>query len=187
MKVSLLFSLSGWLWTMDWWVIDSLPHFLVHLWMWKWDHRPFLYFKNKGVISLARLYLVYTGECKYILTKYFVLWWPFHYTFYHSILMIKIFYLPKLLHVKSLLYRMPLNAGYPHFLFCFVLQNRFSLCSSWCPETHAVDQAGLEDRDPPASAGIKGVYLYHWPAKNTPIFFGIRSRVIKVSDTAEVG
>jgi hypothetical protein len=33
-------------------------------------------------------------------------------------------------------------------LFCFSRQG-FSLCSPGCPETHSVDQAGL---DPPASA-----------------------------------
>jgi hypothetical protein len=35
------------------------------------------------------------------------------------------------------------------FLF---LQSRVSLCSPGCPGTHFVDQAGLELRDPPASA-----------------------------------
>jgi hypothetical protein len=53
------------------------------------------------------------------------------------------------------------------FLFCFVLffwfffvclfvflvfQDRVSLYSPGCPGTHFVDQAGLELRDPPASA-----------------------------------
>ena len=47
-------------------------------------------------------------------------------------------------------------------LFCFVLvwfgfwflvfRDRVSLCSPGCPETHFVDQAGLELRNPPASA-----------------------------------
>ena len=40
-------------------------------------------------------------------------------------------------------------------LFCFVLfvfLDRVSLCSSGCPGTHSVDQAGLELRNPPASA-----------------------------------
>jgi hypothetical protein len=41
-------------------------------------------------------------------------------------------------------------------LFCFVLfcffQDRISLCSPGCPGTHSVDQAGLELRNPPASA-----------------------------------
>jgi hypothetical protein len=39
--------------------------------------------------------------------------------------------------------------------FCFVLfffLNRVSLCSPSGPGTHSVDQAGLELRDPPASA-----------------------------------
>jgi hypothetical protein len=42
------------------------------------------------------------------------------------------------------------------FLFCFVLffvfRDRVSLCSPDCPGTHFVDQAGLELRNPPASA-----------------------------------
>jgi hypothetical protein len=33
-----------------------------------------------------------------------------------------------------------------------VFQDRVSLCSSGCPGTHSVDQAGLELRNPPASA-----------------------------------
>jgi hypothetical protein len=39
-------------------------------------------------------------------------------------------------------------------LFCFVLvfQDRVSLCSSGCPGTHFVEQAGLELRNLPASA-----------------------------------
>jgi hypothetical protein len=38
------------------------------------------------------------------------------------------------------------------FLFCFVFRNRVSLYSPGCPGTHFVDQAGLELRNPPASA-----------------------------------
>ena len=45
---------------------------------------------------------------------------------------------------------------------CFVFWDRVSLCSPGCPGTHFVDQAGLELRNPPASAsqsaGIKGVH-----------------------------
>ena len=37
-------------------------------------------------------------------------------------------------------------------LFCFVFRDRVSLYSSGCPRTHSVDQAGLEIRNPPASA-----------------------------------
>jgi hypothetical protein len=36
------------------------------------------------------------------------------------------------------------------FLFCFVLF--FPLYSPGCPGTHTIDQAGLELRNPPASA-----------------------------------
>jgi hypothetical protein len=38
------------------------------------------------------------------------------------------------------------------FLFCFVFRGRVPLYSSGCPETHFVDQAGLELRNLPASA-----------------------------------
>jgi hypothetical protein len=41
------------------------------------------------------------------------------------------------------------------FSFCFgflVFRDRVSLCSPGCPGTHFVDQAGLELRNPPASA-----------------------------------
>jgi hypothetical protein len=38
------------------------------------------------------------------------------------------------------------------FVCLFVFQDRVSLCSLGCPGTHSVDQAGLELRDPPASA-----------------------------------
>jgi hypothetical protein len=36
--------------------------------------------------------------------------------------------------------------------FFLVFRDRVSLCSPGCPETHTVDQAGLELRNPPASA-----------------------------------
>jgi hypothetical protein len=38
------------------------------------------------------------------------------------------------------------------FSFLLVFQDRVSLCSPGCPGTHFVDQAGLELRNPPASA-----------------------------------
>lgn len=37
-------------------------------------------------------------------------------------------------------------------LFTFVFQDEISLCSRDCPGTPSIDQAGLERRDPPASA-----------------------------------
>jgi hypothetical protein len=37
-------------------------------------------------------------------------------------------------------------------LFCFVFQDKVSLCSPGCPGTHFVDQAGLELRNLSASA-----------------------------------
>jgi hypothetical protein len=58
----------------------------------------------------------------------------------------------------------------PFFLclfFCFVFRDRVSLYSSGCPGTHFVDQAGLELRNPPASAsqvlGLKA-------CTTTPVF-----------------
>jgi hypothetical protein len=48
------------------------------------------------------------------------------------------------------------------FLFFFVFRDRVSLCSSGCPGTHSVDQVGLELRNSPASAGIKGVCHHAW-------------------------
>jgi hypothetical protein len=38
------------------------------------------------------------------------------------------------------------------FFFFFFFWDRISLCSPGCPGTHSVDQAGLELRNPPASA-----------------------------------
>jgi hypothetical protein len=38
------------------------------------------------------------------------------------------------------------------FVFVFVFPDRVSLYSPGCPGTHSVDQAGLEFRNPPASA-----------------------------------
>jgi hypothetical protein len=38
------------------------------------------------------------------------------------------------------------------FFFFLVFRDRVSLCSPGCPGTHSVDQAGLELRNPPASA-----------------------------------
>jgi hypothetical protein len=51
-------------------------------------------------------------------------------------------------------------------MFFFFLQDRVSLYSPGCPRTHSVDQAGLELRNPPASAsqvlGFKGVRHHAW-------------------------
>jgi hypothetical protein len=48
-----------------------------------------------------------------------------------------------------------------------VFLNRVSLCSPGYPGAHSVDQAGLEFRNPPSSAGIKGV-RHHRPAGSGP-------------------
>jgi hypothetical protein len=46
-------------------------------------------------------------------------------------------------------------------LFCLFFRDRVSLYSSGCPGTHFVDQAGLELRNPPASASqVLGLKAY---------------------------
>jgi hypothetical protein len=50
--------------------------------------------------------------------------------------------------------------------FGLVFQDSVSLCSPGCPGTHSVDQAGLELRNPPASAtqvlGLKACATTAW-------------------------
>ena len=41
---------------------------------------------------------------------------------------------------------------YESFCCCCCFRDRVSLCISGCPETHFVDQPGLELKNPPASA-----------------------------------
>jgi hypothetical protein len=52
------------------------------------------------------------------------------------------------------------------YLFILVFRDRVSLCIPDCPETHSVDQAGLELRNPPASAsqvlGLKACVTTAW-------------------------
>jgi hypothetical protein len=52
------------------------------------------------------------------------------------------------------------------FIYFLVFQDRVSLCSLGCPGTHSVDQAGLELRNPPASAsqvlGLKACDTTAW-------------------------
>jgi hypothetical protein len=52
------------------------------------------------------------------------------------------------------------NSSKRRFLFCFVFvfRDKVSLCSPGCSGSHSVDQAGLELRNPPASAsGVLGL------------------------------
>jgi hypothetical protein len=53
------------------------------------------------------------------------------------------------------------------YCFFFFFRDRDSLCSPGCPGTHFVDQAGLELRNPPASAspvlGLKVCATTAWP------------------------
>jgi hypothetical protein len=66
-------------------------------------------------------------------------------------------------HREVLLTGLPERLAQPAFFFYFILffffvfyflvfRDRVSLCSSGCPGTHSVDQAGLELINPPASA-----------------------------------
>jgi hypothetical protein len=59
------------------------------------------------------------------------------------------------------------------FFFWFVFRDRVSLCSPGCPGAHFVDQAGLELRNPPASAsqvlGLKACTTT--PGKTSLIIF----------------
>jgi hypothetical protein len=53
--------------------------------------------------------------------------------------------------------KLPFRVFFVLFCFCFfvclfVFRDRVSLCSPGCPGTHSLDQAGLELRNPPASA-----------------------------------
>jgi hypothetical protein len=52
------------------------------------------------------------------------------------------------------------------FVCLFVFGDRVSLCSPGCPGTHSADQAGLELRNPPASAfrvlGLKACATIPW-------------------------
>jgi hypothetical protein len=56
------------------------------------------------------------------------------------------------------------------FSFFFFFRDRVSLCGPGCPGTHSVDQAGLELRNPPASAsqvlGLKARATTAWPDAN---------------------
>jgi hypothetical protein len=47
-----------------------------------------------------------------------------------------------------------MSLGFFVFVFLFVFRLRVSLYSPRCPGTHFVDQAGLEHRNPPASASM---------------------------------
>jgi hypothetical protein len=61
---------------------------------------------------------------------------------------------------------------------CFLFQDRVSLYSPGCPGSHSVEQAGLELRNPPASAsrvlGLKACTTTAWPWSSF-YFFEIRS------------
>jgi hypothetical protein len=93
------------------------------------------------------------------------------------------------------------------FLFLFfvclfgwlVFQDRVSLCSSGYPGTHSVDQAGLELRNPPASAsqvlGLKActttarlpvrfleVTLLAWPTSDSVLYFLLHSPCLSLKE-----
>jgi hypothetical protein len=57
--------------------------------------------------------------------------------------------------LRQVAYRCVSVFSFSFFLFFFVVclfRDRVSLCSSGCPGTHSVEYAGLELRNPPASA-----------------------------------
>jgi hypothetical protein len=57
------------------------------------------------------------------------------------------------------------------FLFWFFFRDRVSLCSPGCPGTHFVDQAGLELRNPPASASrVLGLKALCYPSQGSLMF-----------------
>lgn len=45
---------------------------------------------------------------------------------------------------------------------CFVFLRQNLSCSLSYPETYYEDQGGLEFKEPPSSAGIKGVHYHEW-------------------------
>ena len=59
-------------------------------------------------------------------------------------------------------------------LFCFVFRDRVSLYSSRCSGTHFVDQAGLELRNPPASASRVLRFVYSFLESPPPHFKFLR-------------
>jgi hypothetical protein len=66
------------------------------------------------------------------------------------------------------------------FVCLFVFFKTGFLCSPGCPGTHSVDQADLELRNLPASAGIKGV-CHHCLARYGKIDCGKENNSLKVS------
>jgi hypothetical protein len=71
------------------------------------------------------------------------------------------------------------------FLF-FVFRDRVSLYSPGCPGTHSVDQAGLELRNPPASAsqvlGLKVCATTAQPKLLFKVYFHVLVRAKALSD-----
>jgi hypothetical protein len=66
-------------------------------------------------------------------------------------------------------------------LVWFFFWDRVSLCSSGCPRTHSVDQAGLELRNLPASASrVLGLKVCTTSAR---LYFVLRSFAITMSGT----
>ena len=54
---------------------------------------------------------------------------------------------------------------------CFFIRGRVSLCSPGCPETHSVNQAGLELGNPPASASrVLGLKAFTTTARLLKLF-----------------
>ena len=63
----------------------------------------------------------------------------------------------------------------PFVVLLFVFQNRVSLCSPGCPETHSVDLAGLELRDLLASASrVLGLKVCNTTARLSYLFLAAK-------------
>jgi hypothetical protein len=80
------------------------------------------------------------------------------------------------------------------FVCFFVFRDRVSLCSPGCPGTHSVDQAGLELRNPPASAswvlGLKACattpgFFVFWVFGGFFVYFILHSSVIHLNKTID--
>jgi hypothetical protein len=63
-----------------------------------------------------------------------------------------------------------IREGFFGFVYLFCFGDRVSLYSPGCPGTHFVDQAGLELRNPPASASH-----HTWPIREFLIIFLCRN------------
>jgi hypothetical protein len=80
-------------------------------------------------------------------------------------------------HARLLVFKLYLFIYLFVCLFVLFFRDRVSLYSSGCPGTHSVDQAGLELRNPPASAsqvlGSKACATTAWLLILTILYFSV--------------